>query len=289
MKKTLIYSLILVLAFGCRKEDNPKLPDLERVPTPLVTKDTAADQVIDASNADAFAANVIVDLYFKNDIKPAKMDLVVIKNGDKSSVKPVQNDITTYPTSVPITGSELISMFGSDIVLGDYFDFGVNITTSDGQFFEAFPLVGAAYGPSIPSQPGLTVTVRYSAVCQFDATQYQGNFKVLIDEWADYSPGDIIPVTMINDHQISFEYLAFDARPIIIDVNTVTNETSVAKQVYGNYGTPPAWPYGDISVESVPSNDNFVAPCDGIVSVVLEHTVAAGSFGTYRIELQKVD
>jgi hypothetical protein len=37
----------------------------------------------------------------------------------------------------------------------------------------------------------------------------------------------------------------------------------------------------------VPSLNNYVAPCDGIISVVLNHTVAAGSFGNFRIVLKK--
>jgi hypothetical protein len=110
---------------------------------------------------------------------------------------------------------------------------------------------------------------------------------VVTDEWGDYHAGDVVQLTMIDATHFSFKYLADDPIPIIVTVNPTTNAVTVAKQVYG-IGYPPGWPYGDISVESVPSVDNFVAPCAGTFSVILKHTVAAGSFGEYKIVLRKV-
>ena len=74
-----------------------------------------------------------------------------------------------------------------------------------------------------------------------------------------------------------------------MNVNTVTNETSVVRQGIGNYGPPPGWPYGEIFVESITSNDNYVAPCELTLSVRLKFTVAAGSFGDAMIKLRKVN
>jgi len=81
-------------------------------------------------------------------------------------------------------------------------------------------------------------------------------------------------------------WLAAGALPIVVTVNPITNAVTVPKQVYGS-GYPPGWPYGNISVESVPSVENFVAPCAGTFSVILKHTVAAGSFGENKIVLKK--
>ena len=53
------------------------------------------------------------------------MDIVVIKNGDKSVVKQVET-VTTYPTSITITGTQLETLFNETIELGDYFDIGAN-------------------------------------------------------------------------------------------------------------------------------------------------------------------
>jgi hypothetical protein len=40
-------------------------------------------------------------------------------------------------------------------------------------------------------------------------------------------------------------------------------------------------------VETIGDIDDVVKPCDGTVSVLLKHTVAAGSFGEYRITMRK--
>lgn len=290
MKRSIIFSVFAGLLFlsACQKEDNAKLPEIMEGPAlPLITKDLTTNLVITAQDPDAFTAKYTVDLYFKNGTRPDKFDIVVMKNGNKSNVKVLQAGVTTFPSIFTVTGPQLATLFGSPIVAGDRFDIGADITQG-GQKFLAFPTEGSPYNSGVATQSGASIGIRYEAVCQFTAADYAGNFEVVLDEWADYPEGTIIPVTAINDHQLSFEYNAFDAQPIIVNVDLITNDASVEKQVYGNYGTPPAWTYGDISVESITSQDNFVAPCEGTLSLVLEHTVAAGSFGDYRIILKKV-
>jgi hypothetical protein len=289
MKKIFLYALLLPFVFtACRKSDDPKILELTKVPVPLFKKVATTNQVISAQDPTTFNAQFTVDLYYKDGPAPQKFDIVVIKNGVASSIKTLQQGVTTFPTTITITGAQLATLFGAPIVVGDKFDIGADVTASNGQVFQAFPPVGTGYGSGVNNQPGASTFIRYEAVCQFNSTAYEGNFRVVVDEWADYQPGDIVPVTRIDATHISFKYAAFNAQPIIIAVDPNTNITSVAKQVYGNYGTPPAWPYGNISAESVPNINNFVAPCEGVVSVVLQHTVASGNFGTYLIQLKKI-
>ncbi|MDP4261574.1 MAG: hypothetical protein Q8941_03480 [Bacteroidota bacterium] len=276
-----------MLFTACRKSDNPKLPALTRFPLPVVTKvTTGADQVISAQSPAAFTGKFTVDMFFKNDVPAQKLDVVAIKNGNKAVVKTIQANVTTYPSTITITGTQLATLFGSPIVLGDKFDISVDVTAG-GVKYEAFPLTGAPYASGVASQPGSSTFIRYEAVCQYNPSQYQGNFVVVSDDWADYSPGDNVPLTMIDATHFSFKYLADNAQPIIVTVNPVTNAVSVAKQVYGSGYGGASWPYGNISCESVPGVDDFVAPCSGIFSVRLKHTVAAGSFGEAVIVLQK--
>jgi hypothetical protein len=290
MKKIIIFSLYLLsiatVFNACRKEDNPKLPALERFPLPQVVKVAGSDEVISAQDPDAFTGKFTVGLFFPDDIPPRSFDVVVIKNEDKTNVKVIQPNVTAYPTTITITGTELANLFGAPIVLGDKFDISVDITTITGAKFEAFPLTGNSYAAGIAAQPGASTFVRYEAVCQYNPEQYQGNFEVVTDEWGDYPTGSIVPITMIDATHFSFKYGASNAQPIIVTVNPNTNAVTVAKQVYGS-GYPPGWPFGDISAESVPSVENFVAPCSGTFSVLLKHTVAAGSFGEYKIVLRK--
>ncbi|HET6768407.1 MAG TPA: hypothetical protein VFH08_13445 [Chitinophagaceae bacterium] len=290
MKKTIIFSLyffsIAVLFSACKKEGNGKIPELSRFPLPLVVKVAGSEQVISAQDPDAFNGKFTVGLYFPNDAPPKKLDVVIIKNNDKTNVKVLKTDVTTFPTELTITGTELATLFNAPVVLGDKFDIGVDVTTYTGAKFEAFPVTGASYAAGIAAQPGASTFVRYEAVCQYTPEVFQGAFEVVTDEWADYQPGDIVQLTMVDATHFSFKFLAADALPIVVTVNPVTNAVTVSKQVYGS-GYPPGWTFGDLSVESVPSVDNFVAPCSGTFSVILKHSVAAGSFGEFKLVLKK--
>ena len=290
MKKIIIYSFYLfsvaALFTACKKDENGNLPELTRFPLPLVVKVAGSDQVIDAQTPATFSGKYSVGLYFLNDAPPKKFDVVVIKNNDKTNVKVLKTDVTTFPTELTITGTQLATLFNAPIVLGDKFDIGVDVTTYTGAKFEAFPTVGNSYAAGVAAQPGASTFVRYEAVCQYNPSAYQGPYEVVTDEWGDYTPGDIVQLTMVDATHFSFKYLAAGALPIVVTVNPVTNAVTVPKQVYGS-GYPPGWPYGNISVESVPSVENFVAPCAGTFSVILKHTVAAGSFGENKIVLKK--
>lgn len=283
MKKIIIFSLyvfsVASIFTSCRKEDNPKLPaGLSRFPLPQLTKVAGSDQVISAVNPASFNGKFTVGMYFPGDTPPQKYDVVVIKNDNKANVKVVQAGVTTFPSTITVTGTQLLTLFGGTIVLGDRFDFGVDVTTAEGIKYEAFPITGASYASGITAQPNASPIIRYAAICQYDPNFYKGNFEVLVDEWADYSVGETVVLTMVDATHFSFTFRAATPRQIVVTVNP-DNSVTLPKQVYGA-GYPPGWPYGDISAESVPSIDNAVAPCAGTFGVRLKHTVAAGTFGS---------
>lgn len=293
MKKilTFIGFSFMVLFSSCRKTDNDKIPTLTRVPVPTFTKNvlggsTGGDPIISAVSqtaAAAFKGVFTLALAFPEDIKPLKMDVVVIKNGVASSVKVVLPNVTTFPLTITVTGTQLINLFGP-IVLGDKFDFGADVYIQTGEKFQAFPTVGSAYGSGVSAQyGGIATTISYSAICNFLPATFTGNFVVISDGWDDYAAGTVITLTNISPNQFAFKYAANNALPIICTV-AADNSVTVAKQVYGNYGPP----YGDFSCQTAPpAGDNFVLPCDGIFQVSLTHTVTQGSFGTYKIRCKK--
>src|SRR6185437_2491440 len=143
MKKLLTYTLAsLLLIVSCRKGDNPRLPALSQVPAALITADPTGDatiNVLSQATADAFNGKFKVDLYFPNGAKPAKFDIVIIKNGNAAIVKPLTAGVSTFPTTLTVTGVQLRTLFNAPIVLGDQFTIGANITTTDGKFYPAFP------------------------------------------------------------------------------------------------------------------------------------------------------
>ena len=289
--------MILMVISGCRKSDNEKLPEVTGVPEPLFKKDASTDLTITAQTPELFKATFSVGVLFPGVVNPAKMDVVIRRTGLNTAtqkvdtlIKTFKSDVTTYPTNFSVTGPELEALFNRPILLGDKFDFGADVTTTDGKKYFAFPAIGVAYGTGVASSAGASTLIRYEAICKFIPSEYAGNFKVTEDGWNDFGVGTIVPVTVVNDHQLSFKSPVSGAS-IIVDVNVITNETSIAKQAYGDYkaaGIDPTWPYGVASVETVNSLNNFVAPCDLILSLQTKYSVSAGSFPDQTLSMQKV-
>jgi hypothetical protein len=153
-----------------------------------------------------------------------------------------------------------------------------------GQYFEAFPLVGLPYGSNVNQQSGgINLTIRYAALCVFDAATFAGDFEVVQDDWADYEPGDIVHISAVDDTHISFNYAAPDAPQIVVAVDPTSNATSVAKQFIGDYGDG-----GNYNIQTVDGDaGNFVAPCDGELSLTLTFFDGANELGAGKLIFQK--
>lgn len=296
MKKYL-YSLLCVAALfaSCKKKDGPIPSDvnLERVPQPQVEK-AGGSLAIDMINLADFSGTFTVGLYVPTDVKPSKFDVVIRKNGNNAGTQVFQANVTTFPSTFTITAAQLAALFGAPVALNDNYDVSVDIYTQSGAKYEAFPnalvspgVYAVGYGSGIAGQPNAFTSTRYSAICAWDPALYPtGDYEVLVDEWEDYAPGDVVTLTQVDATTLSFNYGAtINNQPILIKVNPATNITSVTKQVYGDY----SWnTYGALSVASVASNDNVAAPCDLTIGVRLQHTVAIGSYGNYTIKFKKL-
>ncbi|RZK97211.1 MAG: hypothetical protein EOO89_33355 [Pedobacter sp.] len=294
MKKLLIYGFMsLFLISSCRKSDNVNVPDFIKVPLPTVKK-VSGDPTISSQNPDGFTAKYSVGLYFPDGDKPAKFDVVVIKNNNVKVVKLLQADVTTYPTELTVTGLQLKALFGASVALGDRFDIGVDITLSNGKKYLAFPEVGVAYGAGVASPAGSSTTTRYEAVCTFKMSDYGAigtvvPYTVIADKWADYGPGETVDVTIIDATHLSFTYPASNALPIVVTVNPANNTTSVAAVNYGNYGSQ------YFRVDSDPTSSlNTVSPCELTFSVALRQYELPATklppgtlYGTYPISFKK--
>jgi hypothetical protein len=288
MKKLIIYSFMsLLLVSACKRSDNDRIPELAQVPYPQIKK-VSGDQIIASQDPASFKAEFSVGLLYPDGVKPQKYDVVVIKNGDKTNVKMFKADVTTFPTTLSITGPQLQTLFGAPTLLGDKYDIGVDITAADGKKYLSFPTVGIPYSPGTAQTPGASTTLRYEAVCKFTMTDYGAigatiPFVVVKDEWNDYSAGSVINVKIIDDTHMSFMYPTEDAKPIVITVDPVSNSTSVDKVAFGHYGDNLI--FSAVSVAS--SLDNNVSPCELSVSTRLSFTSNAGSYGQFTITLKK--
>lgn len=279
MKYSIVYSFLFLFSIvACRKSDNAKLPDLVRVPVPMITKDATGDGTISKDNPDAFNGKFVVDLFFKSDAQPQKMDVVIRKNG--AAVKVFKESITTFPTTVAITGAELASLFGAPLVLGDKFDVGVDITTKDGVKAEAFPATGVAYSPGVANQPGSSTSVQYAVVCPFEIADFVGN--ATIDD-PDFWGGSY-PVTITLEGTDTYKISGWVEDPayyILAKVNKATQTVAIAKRAYG--ATLPGTSYTNPTAEGTGTID----ACEGQIVMSLDNAVDQGSFGASTVVLKK--
>lgn len=290
MKKiiNIILLISLVVVSACRKSDNATMPDgIVYLNQPQIVKVSGSPAILDTDPM-SFKAKFSVDLYFKDSNKPEYLDLVVVKNGNTKNTKVIKANISTYPIEIEITGAQLSQLFGT-IVSGDNFDFGANYIVN-GKTYAAFPDGGgAAYGPGVSSQAGASPVIRYSAICGFNADSFigDGRFEVVTDGWADFGVGSVAEVKKVDASTLSITYPIPTFKPIIVKVNTGDNSATVAKQELGDYG--PGWSYGVLSVASAGgATNNYVNPCKGTIRINGAYTVAAGSFGSYVLELKKL-
>ncbi|MFT3681482.1 MAG: hypothetical protein QM791_14510 [Ferruginibacter sp.] len=289
MKKLIaVVFLTGLFVTGCKKREAGNLPEnMERVPLPSVLRDATSDKFISPVDPASFHGKLNIGLFYPEDVKPQKFDVVVMKNGNASVVKTLKADVTSFPTSVEITGAQLADLFGAAIVEGDKFDVSVDITTNTGKKYPAFSTVGTAYGAGIPGAAGgISTGIQFVMLCKFNVDDYDGDFQVVTDQWQDYATGDIIHVSKVDENTVSFEYAAANPKPILVDIDPATNATSVALQEYGSYGGEAF----SAKSAATPKDDDNVSPCEGTLSINLEHIgVESGSIGSFLIKLKKVE
>ena len=286
-----------IVAFtGCKKDDGaiPNRVSITDVPTITTNIDATGSAAIDLLNPSSFSGKFKVDLYFPGSTPPSKVDIVVRKNNgtvNNNNVKVFKTAVTTLPSTFTVTAAEIETLFGTAITLGDAYDFAPDIYLGD-QKFEAFPAVGAGTGAGLNGQPSYGEFARFSAICAYDPNIYQGNFVVVQDAWADFSPGETVTLTKIDNNHFSFidPYATAPRQPIIVTVNVGNNQVSIPKTSVG-----PAWGWavgtytGAFVATAGAATSSFVAPCNKTVTMNLNYMVDAGTFGggPYLLVLKK--
>ena len=293
-------SLLLALSFGailvftgCKKDDGAIRSNvtINDIPTISTSVDATGSQAIDLLNLGSFSGKFKIALYFANATPPSKVDIVVRKNGSNANVKLYKAGVTTLPSTFTFTATELSTLFGAPIALGDSYDFAPDIYVGDRKF-EAFPAVGAGSGAGPVAQPLYSEFARYAAICKFDPTFYVGNFTAK-DAFGD-ADGKTIVLTNVDATHFSFIYPSVDnPKPIIVTVNATTNAVSIPLTVIGTqwsapYGYPATATYANPSVNSATGS---VTPCSRSVTLNIAWGTSGGSLtfggGPYSLVLTK--
>lgn len=299
MKQLICYLLLAVVLFTACKKDNGPIPkdiglDRQEV-QPQVTKD-GGSQAIDVLNLDDFNASFKIGLFTLD--APAKMDIVIRKNNLNATVKVFKADVTTFPSSFTLSAAELASLFGTPVALNDSYDISADYYTASGKKYEAYPVIPGdanksifGYGSGVSSQPGASLSIQYKAICAYDPAIYEGNFVVVQDKADNFSAGDVVELTKIDNTHFSMLFaLALDPVPVTIGINVLDNGASVPKQSVGSgwdFG-PPGYP-SPFVVSAGAASASFVSPCDQTLTLSLNYGYAAGTFGggPYTLVLKK--
>ncbi len=295
--KILLYSLFAsLLLIGCKKDDGAIAKAdgiaLEVVPSMQITKVAGFTGDIIPSTIASYVGKIKIDfLYSYLGIPltpPEKVDLVIIKNGDKANVKVLKAGITgPFPIEVSFTGPELLTLFGS-IVTCDGFQVGFNVY-ANGKKYEAYPAGGVAAGSggvTDPSQPGYSVLLNYNTKVEYDANIYKGNFVVVSDAFEDFPVGSTVVLTQVSAFQFSFASPAVQNPlqfTLTVDPNTLL--ISAPRQKIGDWFLwEPTYTNPSIAVSGTTS---FVTPCSKLLTVMLDYRVDQGGFGAYKLVLRK--
>jgi hypothetical protein len=276
MKKILIFCILLAglatIFHACRKDDNPTPPDL-RFPLPLITKDMSGDDMISGKDPENFLGKFVVAMYYGSTVKAKKIDVVVIRNDNRANVKTIKTDVTSFPASLEVTGTQLATIFDSTIELGDRFEIGVDVTTEKGEKFEAFPVSGKPYGADTAALPGSSFSIVYVADCTFNTADFNGFYTVLTNTW-DYKAGDSVEVRPGVGNKILItawphpEFGSYIRFPMTVDVDPVTYEATVPLQGVGDYAGGPS--------HIIDSGTGTVSPCGD--KITLSVTMSVGTF-----------
>jgi hypothetical protein len=282
-------TLGLMIAFaGCKKDDGGvrKSVVIKDVPVVSTKIESTGSQAIDMLNLAGFSGKFKVDIYFPGAKPPDKVDIVVRKNGSNANVKVMKKDVTTLPYSLTVTTADIAALFGVAVALGDTYDFAPDLYVGVNKY-EAFPATGLGNGPGIIAYPLYSDFARFAAICAYDPAIYEGDFLVVSDAFGDFTPGEVVKFTKVSNNSFSFinPYVT-SPLPIIVSINTLNNQATIAKQKVGNAFT---WQlaYTNPNMAVSASATSVVAPCSKTITLAIAYTVDQGSFGTYTLVLKK--
>lgn len=165
--KSLVLLLSMALLASC--SDDVRMPDPLKSSLPKLAVDETADLLISGED---FEGKIILDILFNDYPKNAKV--VIVKNGDYKNVKTLQENVTSFPQTITVTGTQLTTLFGAPMVSGDYIEVGMDVLLNNNLWIPAFNLYGISSSPQADQLPGSNPVVKFKAVCSLNLDDFIG-------------------------------------------------------------------------------------------------------------------
>jgi hypothetical protein len=199
-------------------------------------------------------------------------------------------------STVSIKLSEFASAVGftvDELAGGDIFNIYNQVSMNDGRVYPDTIQLGDNEFVNVENSfftaagsTSFTGTIAFPVLCPFVPSEAAGTYTVTRDDFETYLDPNYEPEVIAGPGPNQVTFINLFGHPegydVIVDVDPVTDVATVHKQVAwhaDNFGVP----FGEGSIEG----GGFYFSCTGFITVDLQHTVDAGSFGTFKLELTK--
>ena len=201
LNKIVVAIVFIVFAASCKKADlalNNPFVDINNLGTgSYITLNSAVNYNLNFAALSTSKVGVKVDAYAKNIGKIKEIKLYVYKgsSADPKAWKFIKTVPYNGTTELSATGDEIAKAYGTTTGAlfspGQFYTFYNQVITEDGKTFDLSNTAGA-----LESSSNYNTCFRWTAyvVCPFTGNM-TGKYKVVQDDWADWSVGDIVNVT----------------------------------------------------------------------------------------------
>lgn len=285
-----IFALVLLMP-SCTDDGGKSKVDFEIGATPNILKATSTDASINllaVTNGTKVNLGVTVDIG-RGDV--ASIDLVGFYKKSTTYEKAyLKKGITTFPTTFNFDQFAIMSAFKtastpSDFTISSSLIISAEMTLKDGRVIKMYKDDGTPlFGQDVANSTLFKVQQPYIMSCPLtDASNFNGDYKVALDEWADYAVGDIIPVvynaangtTTFRVLNKNNPYISNGATSYMICVINPANATVTvtANDLFKYVG------WENLTV----TGTGTVGSCTGSINLVIKF----GAYGNYKLNLVK--
>jgi hypothetical protein len=289
MKKISLYISVLLslVIFSCKKKDNLNpLADFKNLGIgSYITKKSDINLNMDY-NTPGSKVGITVDQYVGGG-EVAQVVLYVVQgaSSDPTAWKKIKTVEFTGPgTEISATEQEVAAALGVepiDLEPGSYCTFYNQVVTKDGRTFDLSNSQGA-----LESDGHYNTVFRWTAyiTCPFTGGM-AGSYKVIQDDWADWSPGDVVQVTdgpgenQINISQVWPNPAYGDLKdPLLVNVDPANGVATIPLVTFADYGKL-------TTAEGDPAG--YVFSCTGYIGLNISLVYGGASQGVLKLILQK--
>ena len=291
MKKISIYISLFVgvMLFSCKKTEitNP-LADFKNLGIgSYITKVSVLNLNLDYNVATS-KVGITIDQYGE-DVDKVVLYVVVGANPTPSAWKKIKTiTFTGTGTEVSATSQEVATALGvavSALTPGNYYTFYNQVITKNGKTYDVSNTPGA-----LESNSNYNAVFRWQAyvTCPFTGGM-TGNYKVLQDDWADWSVGDVVQVTdgpaanQINLSKV-WPNPAYGSivNPLLVNIDPANGVAKVPLVTFGAYSpltTAQGASTGDVA--------GYVFSCTGFITLSMKVVYNGSNQGNLKLVLQK--